>query len=155
MYTDLSNVVRDIFSIIPHHVRVEASSSLGRDVIGRRQSKTTAQTLQEHVVVRHLAQANNGLLAGDDPALDTANTDNHLEMKREAEESKLHRMAKVHDILEMWQGSQNLCATQKEFRTENRQMRGIENISDMEEIVKASRSLFQHHDAAVFRLPER
>jgi len=155
MFTDLSNVVRDIFSIIPHHVGVEASSSLGRDVIGRRQSKTTAQTLQEHVVVRHLAQANNGLLAGDDPALDTANTDNHLEMKREAEESKLHRMAKVHDILEMWQGSQNLCATQKESRTENRQMRGIENISDMEEIVKASRSLFQHHDAAVFRLPER
>jgi len=28
-----------------------------------------------------------------------------MELKREAEEKKLHRMAKVHDFLEMWQGS--------------------------------------------------
>ena len=33
-YADLSNVGRDIFSIIPHGVGVEASFSLGRDVIG-------------------------------------------------------------------------------------------------------------------------
>jgi len=32
-YTDLSNVARDIISIIPHGVGVEASFSLGRDVI--------------------------------------------------------------------------------------------------------------------------
>jgi len=32
-YTDLSNVARDTFSIIPHGVGVEASFSLGRDVI--------------------------------------------------------------------------------------------------------------------------
>jgi hypothetical protein len=41
-------------------------------------------------------------------------------MKKEAEEKKLHRMAKVHDFLEMWQGSQNLRATQKEFRAQNK-----------------------------------
>jgi len=33
-YTDLSNEARDIFSIIAHGVRVEASFSLGRNVIG-------------------------------------------------------------------------------------------------------------------------
>jgi hypothetical protein len=33
-YADLSNVAHDIFSIIPHGVGVEASFSLGRDVIG-------------------------------------------------------------------------------------------------------------------------
>jgi hypothetical protein len=31
-----------------------------------------------------------------------------MEMKREAEEKKLNRMAKVHDFLQMWQGSQTL-----------------------------------------------
>jgi len=40
-------------------------------------------------------------------------------MKKEAEEWKLHRMAKVHNFLEMWQGSQNLCATQKESLAQN------------------------------------
>jgi hypothetical protein len=33
-YADLFNVAHDIFSIIPHGVRVEASFSLGRHVIG-------------------------------------------------------------------------------------------------------------------------
>jgi hypothetical protein len=36
------------------------------------------------------------------------NIENDSEMKQETEERKWHRMAKVHDILEMWQGSQNL-----------------------------------------------
>jgi len=57
-----------------------------------------------------------------DPQLDATNTDNHSEMKKEAEESKLHRMAKVHDILVMWQGSQNLCGNHKESRTRNKEM---------------------------------
>jgi hypothetical protein len=43
-YTDLSNVARDIFSIIPHGVGGEASFSLGRDVIRWKQSKTTGGT---------------------------------------------------------------------------------------------------------------
>jgi hypothetical protein len=66
-YADLSNVARDIFSIIPHGVGVEASFSLGRDVIGWRQSITTGETLREKVIVRQFAQANNGILAGTDP----------------------------------------------------------------------------------------
>jgi len=51
-YADLSNVARDIFSIIPHGVGVDASFSVGRDVIGWRQLKTTGETLREKVVVR-------------------------------------------------------------------------------------------------------
>jgi len=124
-YADLSNVACDIFSIIPHGVRVEASFFLGRDVIGWRQSKTTHKTLREKVVVREFARANNGVLAGTVPELDTRNTENNSEMKKEVEERKLHRMPKVHDFLEMWQGSQNLCATQKESRTQNKQMTTI------------------------------
>ena len=43
-YAIQSNVARDIFSNIPHGVGVEARFSLGRDVIGWRQSKTTGKT---------------------------------------------------------------------------------------------------------------
>jgi len=154
-YADLSNVARDIFSIIPHGVGVEASFSLGQDVIGGRQSKTTGETLREKVFLRQFARANTGILAGTDPELDTTNTENDSEMKKEAEERKLHRMAKVHDFLEMWQGSQNLRTTQKESRAQNKQMTAVGYISDTEEIVRASWSLFQHDGAAAFKLSER
>jgi len=153
-YATLSNVGHDIFSITPHSVGVEAGCSLGRDVIGWRQSKTTGQTLREKVVVRQFARANNVILAGTDPELDTMNTENYSEMKNEAEETKLHRMAKVHDFLEMLQGSQNLRATQKESRTQNKQMTAVGYISDTEEIVKSSWSLSQHDGTAAFKLSE-
>jgi len=83
------------------------------------------------------------------------NTEHDLEMKKEAEEMKLHRMAKVHDLLEMWQGSQNLRATQKKSRPQNKQMTAVGYISDTEEILKASWSLFQHDCVAAFKLSER
>jgi len=118
-YTDLSKGARDIFSTIPHGVRVEASFPLGQDVIGWRQSNTTGETLQEKVVVRQYARANNRILAGNDPVLDRSEAENDLELKREAEERKLHRIAKVHDFLEMWQGSQNLRTTQKESHAQS------------------------------------
>jgi len=63
-------------------------------------------------------------------------------------------MAKVHDFLEMWQGSQNLRVTQKESQAKNKQMTAIGYISDTEEIVKASWSLFQHDGAAAVKLSE-
>jgi hypothetical protein len=62
------------------------------------------------------------ILAGVDCALDTTNTENELEMWKEVEERKLHRMANVHNFLEMWQGSQNLHATRKESHAQNQQM---------------------------------
>jgi len=133
---------------------VEASLPLGRDVIGWRKSKTTGETLRKEVVVRQFARTNNAILAGTDPELDTTNPQNDLEMKKKVEERKLHRIAKVHDCLEMWQGSQNLHATQKESCARNKQMIAVRYISDMEEIVKASWSLIQHDGAAAFKLSE-
>jgi len=102
MYVDVSNAPRDIFSIILHCVGVEASSSHGGDVIGWRKSKPTGETLHEKVVVRQFARANNRILAGADPELDTTTTENHSEIKNEPKERKLHTMVKVHDFLEMW-----------------------------------------------------
>jgi len=153
-YSDLSDVARHILTILPHGVGVQSSFSLGRDVIGWRQSKDTGDTLREKVVVRQFAPANNGILAGDKTESDTTNTESDSEMKKEVEETKLHRMAKVHDFLEMWHGSQNLGATQKESHAQNKQMTTVGYISDTEEIVKASWSLFQHDSAAASRLTE-
>jgi len=59
-------------------------------------------------------------------------------MKKVAQERKLHRMAKVRDILDMWQGGQNLHATQKESRAEGKQMTAIGYGLDAEEIIEAS-----------------
>ena len=94
-------------------------------------------------------------MAGNDPALDTTAAENDIELKREAEERNLPRMAKVHDFWEMWHGSQNLRATQKESHAQNNQMTAIGYISDSEEIVKPSWSNFQHDGAAAFKLSER
>jgi hypothetical protein len=55
----------------------------------------------------------------------------------------------------MWQGSQNQHTTQKTSCTENWQMRAVSYISDMEEIGKASWSLFQHDSVAAFKLSEK
>jgi hypothetical protein len=44
---------------------------------------------------------------------------------------------------------------QKETRTQNNQMTAIRYISDTDEIVKASWSLFQYGGAAAFKLSER
>jgi hypothetical protein len=52
-------------------------------------------------------------VAGTDPELDTPNTENNSDMKKETEEKILHRMAKVHDCLKRWQGSQNVIAARK------------------------------------------
>jgi hypothetical protein len=83
------------------------------------------------------------------------NTENTSERKKKAKEWILHRMAKVYIFLEMYQASQNLRATQKESCPQTNQMTAMGYISDTEEIVNASRSLFQHDSAAVFKLPER
>jgi hypothetical protein len=138
MYTNLCNMVHEILFIIPHIVRVEACVSCSRDVIVWKQSEPAGETLREQVTVRQFARANNGLQAGDDSVLDASSTHNDMEMIREAEENKLLRMAKVHNNLEMWQGSQNLQATQKEYRAQKEQMTAAGYISDTEEIMKAT-----------------
>ena len=120
---------------------MEASVSLGLDVIGRRQSKTTGETLRKKIAVRHFAWANHRILAGDNPVSDTMNTENDLEMKKEAEERNLKLMAKVDDSLVMWQCRQFLGATAKESCAQKKQMTAVGYISDTEEISNASWSL--------------
>jgi len=117
--------------------------------------KATGETIRKKVFVRQFAQANNRILAGTDPELGTPHTENNSEVKKEAEQRKSHRMAKVHDFLEMWQGSHNLRDTQKESRAHYKQMTAVGYISDTEEIVNASWSLFQPDGAAAFKLSER
>jgi len=85
-YANISNVACDRFSIELHGVRDEASFSPGQDVISWRQSTTTSEMLREKVVGRRFAQAYNGILAGDCAAFDTVETENHVELKTEAEE---------------------------------------------------------------------
>jgi len=87
--------------------------------------------------------------------MDTMNTENNAEMKKEVEETSLHRLAKVHDVLDMWQGSQNLPATQMESRAQSKQMTAMVYVLDTEDMVEASWSLFQHNHAAVFQPSER
>ena len=101
-------MARNIYSIIPHGVGGEASFSLGQNVIRWRETKTTGDTLRKKVIVRQFAQANNRLLASDISAVNELSTDNNMEIKREVEQKKMHQMAKVHDILEKCQSSQNL-----------------------------------------------
>ena len=85
-YVDLSNVTDDIFSIIPHGVRVESSTSLVRDIFGCRESKTTAETLWKKVIVRQFGRANDRILAGEDPAVVMTYIANELERKRGVED---------------------------------------------------------------------
>jgi len=84
-YTVLHNRALDLFSIILHSDRVEDSFSLHWDVIGWRQSKTTDETLPEKVVVRQIVWSNIGIKVGADPELDTMNTENDSEMKKQVE----------------------------------------------------------------------
>jgi hypothetical protein len=154
-YAVLTNVASDIFSIIPDDVGVRACFSLARDVIGWRQFNTTGETLRRNVVVRQCARANNRLLAGDYAVLDSTDTKNDLKMKRNTEQMKLPRKGKVHELLEMRQGNQNLRATQKDSCTQKKQRTAERYLSNTEEIAKASWSNFQHDCAAAFVLSER
>jgi len=117
--------------------------------------KSPGETLRKIVIVKQFAWANNGILAGDDLALDTTNADNDSEMKKEVEERQSHRMAMVHDFLEMWQGSQILRATHEASHAQNKQLTAVGYISDTEGIIKASWSFFHHDGAATFELSER
>ena len=106
-------------------------------------------------MVRQIARGNNGIFDGDYTALDITETENGSKFKKEAEEPTFQRMARAHDFLEMWQGSQNLCATQKESRSQNKQMTAVGYTSDAEEIIKASWSNVQQDGAAAFKLLQR
>jgi hypothetical protein len=78
------------------------------------------------------------MLVGDHLGLDTNNSGKGSEMRHEAEEETLHTVAKVHDMLELCQGSQNLYATRRNLALKNNNMSAIEYISGTEAIIQAS-----------------
>jgi hypothetical protein len=82
------------------------------------------------------------------------NTSNDSNIKTEAEERTLHKIAKVHDCLKMLYSSQILGTTQKESRTQNQQMTLVGYIWDPEEIVKTYWAHFQHDGAAIIKMSE-
>jgi len=73
--------------------------------------RDTVVTVCKHDVEWQFAPAIDKMLAHNYPALDTMETEHMLELQRETEGNTLHQVAKLLDILEMWQGSQNLHAT--------------------------------------------
>jgi hypothetical protein len=95
MYNNLSNVVHEIFLIIPYGVGVQARFSLGQDDIGRRESTPTAETVLEKAHQSPFDRVQIGMLAASDLTFVTTNPENDSEMKPQVEERILHRMAKV------------------------------------------------------------
>jgi hypothetical protein len=90
----------------------------------------------------------------DNPALTTTGNENDLKLTREVEKRPLYRMAKARNLLEMWRGSQTICATQMESWAQNMQLAVVGYISDTEETFTASWSKFQYDAKAPFRLSE-
>lgn len=94
-------------------------------------------------------------MGGGGLAMDTTEMEYNLELNSEANESNLHRMAKVCNKLKIRQGSQILCATQKGLRLQKKQMTTVGCISDIEETIKLCCLTFEHDGAAAFTLSER
>jgi hypothetical protein len=67
----------------------------------------------------------------------------------------LRRIAKAHDCLEMWLGSQNLPATKNKSCAQFTQNSAIRYISHTEEIVNVSHSNVPHNGQAAVKLSER
>ena len=96
-YAPLARMAGDVFSVIPHGVGVEASFSLGQDVAGWRQCRTSGDTLQKKVVVRQFAFSNPGLLAGADARLENDDAVGQNEQKKE--DKKLLQLAGISDLI--------------------------------------------------------
>jgi hypothetical protein len=128
VWPSLQSVLRDILLLMLHGVRVHNSFSFRQDVIGSRQSNTAAETLLKTVILTQFGRASNGDLAGTKPELDTMNIQNDLYKPKEEEERKLHRMAKVDILLEVWHGIQNHRATQTGSGTQFKPMTTLDTI---------------------------
>ena len=130
-YRDLARMARDIFSVMPHGVGVEASFSLGRDVISWRQSRTTGVTLQQKVVVRQWARSNNGILPEDiaNQLLPSSSDDE----QRKREDQRLDRLATLRDFLLFKKESDNLRSMQKKLKGKDVSVSGLGYISDQDD----------------------
>jgi hypothetical protein len=61
-------------------------------------------------------------------------------------------MGQVHNLLQRWQGGQNLHTARKESHADCKQITSFVLIFDTDGIIKASFSLFQTDSAAAFTL---
>jgi hypothetical protein len=104
----------------------------------------------ENLIIWQLCWSNYWTFALDDPALVITTSETDWEMKSEAEEMKLHSMAKVQNIVDIWKGSQNIYATQKESRAQNKQIAAMEYIQDTQKVCHGFRLNFEHIGVAVF-----
>jgi hypothetical protein len=127
-YQDLARMARDIFSVMPHGVGVEASFSLGRDVMSWRQSRTKGETLQQKVVVRQWARSNDGFLPDEiRTSVDGESLDDERGKK---EDEKLNQLASVRDFLIFKKESDNLRKMQKKLKGKDVAVSGMGYISD-------------------------
>jgi hypothetical protein len=92
----------------------------------------TSEMLRNKVIVKYFVVVNNSIMGGNNLTLDTMKLEYHIELNRKAKERTLLRLAKVHDILAMWQWSQNLHATMMEFHSQNGLMTAIAYCSNTE-----------------------
>jgi hypothetical protein len=145
-YAPLSQMARNIFAVMPHGVGVEASFSLGRDVIGWRQARTSGATLQQKVVVRQWARSNSGQLA--DASIDRL-TQNDAAAKAKAEQLKLRKLASLTDFLYWSKKSQQFRSAQKVLEKEGRK-RGKGYISDEEEFFPTTWDQFEDNGIGAF-----
>jgi hypothetical protein len=111
-------------------------------------------SLREKMVVRQFARSNNGVLAGDTTDLKTL-ASGDIEAQKAVEDKKLNRLAKVHDFLDMRDGSQKLRHMQRAARAQNSKMTAIGYISDTEETVDEGWSSINHDGVTAFKAIER
>jgi len=112
MHADLSNLASDILSIIPHGVVLEASVSLGPDIMSWRHTKSNGAIFRDTVIATKLDSAIETRFAGDSTVCEAGQPQNDFEFKREGEETKLNKIARVEDVLEMWSGqAKPMCFT--------------------------------------------
>ena len=144
-YAPLARMARDIFSVIPHGVGVEASLSLGRDVVGWRQCRTSGDTLQKKVIVRQFARSNPGIVAGAGASLENDAAAGQNEQKEE--DKKLLQLAGI-------AGHIHFRRVRKERKKAKQQWTNKESeftyISDTEEISGSGWGAFKDCGTEVF-----
>jgi hypothetical protein len=78
---------------------VPYSFTLGQDVLSWSQSTTKGSTLHKNVIEWQVASEHNVILTGTNPALDTENTENGADMKKEEQERELQNNGQCSRLL--------------------------------------------------------
>jgi hypothetical protein len=118
-------------------------------------STTAGETLRQPVIEWKLSSADNRILVGDVTILNIMESETINQFLRDAVEKSFHQMAMVHNVMEIWQGSQNQHATWKISHTQNQQITAKGRISDSEGNIKPFWSFIQRDRAATFKMLKR